>query len=311
MALPIAQDDDFAILENHFDSGINALFGNLFDDNGNGADSDADMDDFTITHLNGVAMMPNGLNQIGLDFPLGSDVDVDVDSGVFGFFVGDIYDYLPKGVTKTETFTYTIDDGNMGTSTATVSIQITGIDSDDRFIGTANADLIRAGVGDDFVLSYGGNDSILGMDGSDIVKAGNGNDFIIGGDGIDRLFGENGNDRIFGQNDRDLIYGGNGDDFGRGGNGNDIIRGEAGNDKFFGDHGNDLLLGGSGNDVLNGGTGIDTVRVSGRMDDYTVSKVSKIVWRLTDDNAAHGGNEGSDLLAYVERIQFDDGFMIL
>lgn len=218
---PIAFDDDFNILENHLELGINALFGNLFDDNGNGADFDPDEESVTITALNGIPMMPNGLNQIGLDFANGSDVDVDVDSGVFGFFIGDIFDHLPAGVMRTETFTYTIEDAMGASDTATVSITITGIDSNDVFNGTGAADTIRAGVGHDIVRGVNGND---------------------------RLFGDNGNDKLFG---------GNGLDFMRGGNNHDQLRGENHNDRLFGDGGNDVLIGGLGRDIMNGGAGRD------------------------------------------------------
>lgn len=65
---PNAFNDDFNILEDVTDLGENVLFANLFDDNGSGADSDPDMDTFTVTQLNGVTMTPSGFHNLEVGF---------------------------------------------------------------------------------------------------------------------------------------------------------------------------------------------------------------------------------------------------
>ncbi len=184
-------------------------------------------------------------------------------------------------------------------------------DAEDNIIAARlEGGAVLAGSGNDVVRGFNGRDGILGLDGNDFLRGGGGNDFLVGGNGNDRILGETGADRLFGQNGRDVMNGGSGNDFGRGGSGNDIIADGSGRDKFFGDGGNDLFLGGTGNDVWNGGTGIDTLRVSGSKSDFQITTVSSIVVRLTDTNFADG-NQGSDLLAFVERIQYDDGITFL
>lgn len=133
----------------------------------------------------------------------------------------DSFDALAPGQTAVDTFTYTVTDSGGLTSTATVSVTVTGV-----------AD----GIGQ---------------------NGGNGNDTMNGTGGEDQLDGGNGNDVLNGLGGHDLLKGGNGSDTLNGGSGNDILIGENGNDALFGGDGRDLLAGGNGNDSLNGGAGAD------------------------------------------------------
>jgi Ca2+-binding RTX toxin-like protein len=89
--------------------------------------------------------------------------------------------------------------------------------------------------------------------------------------------------------------------------GDNLLEGGAGEDKLDGGAGDDVLVGGGGNDTLIGGTGMDTARFAGAASRYEVSRVPGVGFRITD----HGGNEGSDLLAGVERVMFADQALAL
>lgn len=73
---------------------------------------------------------------------------------------------------------------------------------------------------------YGGdgNDTIWGTALADRIMAGNGNDWVNGGVGNDVIYGEAGADRLFGGYGRDTIYAGRG---------KDAVRGQAGVDRIF------------------------------------------------------------------------------
>lgn len=146
----------------------------------------------------------------------------------------DAFDLLDTGAVATDTLTYTVRDGGGLTSTATVTVSVTGI-ADGRSINGGN-----------------GNDDVSGTGGEDLINAGNGNDVVRGLGGADQLFGGNGNDKL---------YGGDGIDRIDGGNGADSLFGEAGNDLLAGGGGNDLLWGGGGADVFvfGRGGGHDTI----------------------------------------------------
>lgn len=140
---------------------------------------------------------------------------------------------------------------------------------------------IKAGAGNDLILTLAGDDLIYGESGADEIDSGYGNDRVYGGDGRDKLFGRYGNDTLYGDQGEDyidggtgndLIYGGSGHDDLGGGYGNDIIYGESGDDYLFGDEGVDNLYGGDGNDYLfgdddddflYGGSGDDHIFIGG------------------------------------------------
>lgn len=122
---------------------------------------------------------------------------------------------------------------------------LAGTDDDDRLDGTAAAEEIRAGGGDDTLRGAAGDDALHGEAGRDLLLGEAGADTLAGGDGDDRLFGGAGDDHL---------AGGAGRDFLSGEDGNDILA--AGDDSapqaLFGGAGHDVLLGGAGRDFLSG-----------------------------------------------------------
>ena len=124
---------------------------------------------------------------------------------------------------------------------------ITGTDDDDNLQGTGQRDLIRSGLGDDFVTTMGGHDTVRGDGGNDSVFAYFGDEVLFGGDGDDQLVTSNFESAEVGR-----IYGGDG------------------NDRIFAGDLNDLSYGGAGNDSItvyfrqggeaHGGTGVDLLR---------------------------------------------------
>ncbi|HEX7083575.1 MAG TPA: hypothetical protein VF186_05640 [Gaiellaceae bacterium] len=65
-----------------------------------------------------------------------------------------------------------------------------------HIVGTAKADYLPGGGGNDTIDGRGGNDTILGGAGDDVLRGGAGNDVIDGGPGNDRIFGGPGGDTI-------------------------------------------------------------------------------------------------------------------
>ncbi|MBA4110980.1 MAG: hypothetical protein C0487_15455, partial [Leptothrix sp. (in: Bacteria)] len=119
----------------------------------------------------------------------------------------------------TETFTYSLADGDGDTTSSTLTIMVepTNVQAGTTAIDTFN-----------------------GTSGADILMGREGNDIMNGGLGDDRVYGNAGNDVI------------------NGGDGHDTLNGGLGNDTLNGGNGNDILLGGPGSDVLTGGLGSDT-----------------------------------------------------
>ena len=112
---PVAQGDGVGTDE---DSVLN---GDVFADNGNGADSDADGDAFVVSQVNGdtanIGAPITGSD--GGTFTINSD-------GSYSFDPADDFQDLAAGETATTSVTYQISDGEGGTDTATVTVTVTG-----------------------------------------------------------------------------------------------------------------------------------------------------------------------------------------
>ena len=136
-----------------------------------------------------------------------------------------------------------------------------GGDADDVIVGTKNADVIKAGRGNDRVRALDGDDVVCGEEGDDVISGGAGNDRLFGGDGNDAIKGDAGNDLVYGNIGNDTLYGDDGADTIRGGQDNDLIFGGAGDDWIFGDRGDDTITGGAGADrfYIFAGAGVDRV----------------------------------------------------
>jgi CSLREA domain-containing protein len=91
--------------------------GDLFADNGNGADSDPDGDAFSVTKINGTAVTDGQI----IALPSGALLTIHTD-GTFSYDTNHVFDGLNDGQTATESFTYAITGGG----TATMSFTVVG-----------------------------------------------------------------------------------------------------------------------------------------------------------------------------------------
>jgi len=115
---PVAQDDNFTTDEDTALAGAS----NVMDDNDNGADFDVDGDPLTVTEVNGSAA------NVGILFALASGALLTVNAdGSMSYDPNGQFESLGAGETFDDTFGYTIDDGNGGTDSATVTITVTGV----------------------------------------------------------------------------------------------------------------------------------------------------------------------------------------
>ncbi|WP_298938615.1 Ig-like domain-containing protein, partial [uncultured Ruegeria sp.] len=175
---------------------------------------------------------------------------------------------LAEGQTLTDTFTYTVDDGNGGESTATVSVVVHGRNEAPIF-GTAGDDILTGNAGDDHLIGGAGADYLDGGDGFDqaaywgatsgvTVDLANASantgeavgdvfvsiESLAGSAHADTLRGDAADNSLWGLGGHDSLYGGDG---------NDALHGDDGDDELFGGNGIDRLYGGAGNDWLDGG----------------------------------------------------------
>jgi Ca2+-binding RTX toxin-like protein len=186
--------------------------------------------------------------------------------------------------------------------------------------GTGQGDRIRSGAGDDtlwgdggsdVLVSGAGNDALIGGDGDDRMSGEDGDDFFKGAGGNDSMDGGRGADLLVGLEGRDRIRAGDGDDEVFGGLDNDRIDGGSGSDELLGNEGDDWIRGGAGDDHLVGDNGnpfggpladIDTAAFSGRLRNYTIKHNADGTLTVTD----RVGQDGTDTLLNVERLQFSD-----
>lgn len=112
---PVARNDAVATTEN------STVSGSVFADNGSGADSDPDGDPITVAAVNGSAAGVGTAiaGSSGGTFTTNAD-------GTYSFLPGTGFDDLAAGQTRTTSVSYTISDGQGGTSTATVVVTVTG-----------------------------------------------------------------------------------------------------------------------------------------------------------------------------------------
>ncbi|MEM9536067.1 MAG: Ig-like domain-containing protein, partial [Cyanobacteria bacterium P01_E01_bin.45] len=243
---PEAVDDSFTTTEDV------SVTGNVLTGAGTDRDGAPDSDDLTV---------------LGNTDPSNGDVVVNADG---------TFTYTPNAnFVGTDTFIYTISDGNGGTDTATVTITVnpdapinSGTPGDDIITGDpgdgtinplSEPDVLFGFAGNDTISGLGGNDTLDGGPDNDLVTGGSGNDRLLGGTGNDTLLGGNGNDRILAGSGNDVVNAGSGNDNVTGGTGKDTLFGGLGNDRLLGEEGNDLLIGGGGRDTLTGGLGRDTL----------------------------------------------------
>ncbi|WP_138468605.1 hypothetical protein [Poseidonocella sp. HB161398] len=194
---------------------------------------------------------------------------------------------------------------------------------DDHVIGTAAAETLLAGRGNDTLNGHGGNDSMSGNAGDDIVAGGAGRDTLRGGIGRDTLsyLDDDGSEGIA----VDLAAGTATDSYGttdavsefedvHGSFRADRVNGDSAANHIWGFGGADYLNGGTGPDSLTGGAGNDTLAGGGGTDEADYSSDGGSQGIVADLNAAtvidsHGDTDRVFGMArltgtkYTDRIQ--------
>ena len=172
---PVAADDAFSGVKNA------AINGNLMNNNGSGPDSDIDNDTLDVTaetkptaQGGSVTILANGT------FTYTPDTD----------FVGQ------------DDFTYTLNDGNSGSDTGTVTLTLTAYN---LITGTSGNDTLTGTSGQDDIEGLGGNDTLTGNGGDDILDGGAGNDTLYGNDGDDVFYIGAGENQLYGGNGADIF----------------------------------------------------------------------------------------------------------
>ncbi|MGS5088228.1 Ig-like domain-containing protein [Hydrogenophaga sp. A37] len=142
---PVAQNDSEAVSAN------GTLSDSVLTDNGNGPDTDLIGDPLTVTQVNLTSFDPGEPTAL----PSGALLTMN-SNGSYVYNPNGQFQFLAAGATTVDTFSYTVNDGQGGNDTATVSITITGVNDapvavDDSF-----------SVGEDIGVGLGGilaNDS--------------------------------------------------------------------------------------------------------------------------------------------------------
>ncbi|MFG5382770.1 cadherin-like domain-containing protein, partial [Yoonia sp. R2-816] len=246
-------------------------------------DSDVDGDTLTVTAISatsthGAAVTLNTDGTINYD-PTGADA----------------VQALADGQSLTDTFTYTVSDGNGGESTATVSVVVHGRDEAPMIVGTAGDDYLDGSTGNDQIIGDAGDDRLYGDAGDDNLYGGDGDDDLWGDFGDDTLYGGDGDDWLSGGYGDDNLYGGDGRDYLSAGAHDDNLYGGDGNDDLWGDFGDDTLYGGDGDDYLYGDFGDDTL-YGGDGDDDLWGGDGRDYLRGGEGDDWLSGGDGDDLL---------------
>ncbi|WP_370337487.1 tandem-95 repeat protein [Parvularcula marina] len=215
----------------------------------------------------------------------------------------------------TDSFTYTVSDGNGGTDTATVTVTINsveddpldltgtpgpdtlmGADGNDTLNGLGQNDVLDGAAGDDTLFGAAGDDTLFGRNGEDTLNGAYGDDSLDGGNGADSLLGDRGEDTLLGGEGDDTAKGGRDDDTLLGGGGNDLLIGNNGVDMLNGEAGDDELRGGYGNDVLLGEDGDDLLKGEDLDDSLVGGDGQDTLEGGNDRDTLHGGNDDDLLL---------------
>jgi Ca2+-binding RTX toxin-like protein len=157
---PIAANDDFSADQD------TVVTGNVLADNGHGADADVDGGTLTVvaatiaTAHGSVVLQANGS-----------------------------FTYTPTlGYFGSDTFTYTLLDGQGGNAVATATINLAEVvGGGGTIIGTPNDDTLNGSAGNDTISGLGANDKLYGNGGADELDGGTGKDIVDGGNGDDIL----------------------------------------------------------------------------------------------------------------------------
>ena len=290
-----ANDDSFSTTES-----LPIVAGNLLANNGSG--SDVGVSD--IIAVNGTPIT------YGVQFALPSGALLTIyANGTFDYDANGAFDNLVDGSagagnsTGVDTFTYTVDGGDV----ATVTINIYGeTDSGDIYQGTAGGDTVTgSGTGNTMNLGAGA-DTASGLGGGDVINGEAGDDTLNGGDQADKLNGGDDNDLLNGEEGNDILNGGAGADDLVGGNGNDTLDGGTGADDMNGGDGSDIYFVDDAGDTITDSSGIDTVRSMGTyvlgagLEHLTLLGVGDSDGTGNASNNTINGNDGVNILSGMD-----------
>jgi len=190
----VIQDDDLTV------SATGSLAANVFDDNGNGADTSYST---PLVGVYGVTLdadtAPFSFGTEPVTLGEGATFFVNFDGSV-DFNANGAFDYLRDG--ESLTFVIYYETGNVDDdfrNRAAVNLTITGTYNDTGFMdGGIDDDTLTGGTEDDWIYGHEGNDTLDGATGNDDLYGGTGNDTLTGGTGRDSLWGGSGNDILSG-----------------------------------------------------------------------------------------------------------------
>jgi Ca2+-binding RTX toxin-like protein len=141
-----------------------------------GNDTDVDGGPRTVTQINGVAAT------VGTAITLASGATATNNGdGTITYNPNGAFDSLPgassgaSNLSAPDSFTYMLNGG----SSATVSLTVTGVDSNDTLNGTAGNDTLDGGNGNDVINGYAGSDLIIGGASGDTLTGGADNDTFV------------------------------------------------------------------------------------------------------------------------------------
>jgi VCBS repeat-containing protein len=304
---PVARPDAFVTNE------ATILSGNLLADNGSGADVDVDGPAPTISAVNGLA------GNVGSQITLASGALLTVNAnGTFTYNPNGVFNTTPAGnsgasnLTVPDSFTYTL----AGGGTATVSLTITGLDTNDILFGTAGGDVLNGGAGLDIMIGLGGNDTYYIDNVGDQVLEANGQGFdaiytsvsyaLTGGVELEWLsaaaVGGTGAINLTGNEFANYVLGNNGVNILDGGGGSDVLVGYGGNDVYYVDSPSDFV-------IESVGGGFDAVYTS---TNYTLSIGAEVEWLSTaatyaTDTRSLTGNEYANTILGNQGVNVLDG----
>ena len=243
----VAQPDAFVTNE------ATSVAGSVFANNGSGADSDID-GPLVISAVNGSAL------GVGTQITLASGALLTLNAdGAFSYIPNGAFNWTPtlgSGASNTpasDSFTYTVAGGN----TVTVTIAITGLDTNDTLLGTDGDDTLSGGAGNDVYVVDQIGDLVL-------EAAGRGNDIIL--TSVSYVLASN-------QEVETLS-----------------TQTHAGTEDFFltGNQFNNTLIGNAGDNIMNGVDGADVMYGLDGDDTYAIDNVGDLV--------VDGFGQGNDLV---------------
>jgi hypothetical protein len=223
-------------------------------------DTDADGDTLSISAIQGQDVsngeVVNVTSTDGTNTILGTASVVDEK---IVFTPDEILQSMDDGENQNVTFEYTISDSNGGIDTASVTVNVTGVDDGiTETMSDINSESVTTGSGDDTItMGSGKNQEANSGDGDDTITMGSGkNQEANSGDGDDTITMGSGKNQEANAGDGDDTITVNGDGF--------VANGDSGDDTF--NISSDDISRSSLNGTIDGGEGFDTLLYSDDME---------------------------------------------